>query len=239
MNWDHPDHKDFKTLRDFDPTVPSWETARPLVQKQIDGHPLTQAERIYLERFYASSVSQEFFCRLKIKFAANPHCWLDGVPSEDQCSRCALNYISRQTLEYAHSDQNIIGPDFTSVNLYSYRDEQDFTRFAWRVTKDKTFSKGLVGEYVPGIEPNLETPLEKIFPVCLPGLSPQFDNQCDKNCSKCPAHGYYDSVKGITVTGLGTVKLSNSKLPQKVVEKLNKTVQPPVFDDKDTGESTT
>lgn len=234
MNWDHPDHKDFKELRDNDPLVPSWKIARPLVQKQIDGHPLNEIERVYLERFYASTVAQEFFCRLKVQFANNPHCWVDGIPSEEQCSRCALHYASRQAVEYAQSSYPLIGPDFISVSLHSFKDENNVTRFGWKATKDKT--KGLVGEHVSGAEPSLDTPLSKVFGVCLPGLSPQFDKQCDRNCAKCPAFGYYDTVKGVTVTGLGTVKLFNKKLPEKIVQKLEEKVGnilPP--EDKETG----
>lgn len=225
MNWDHPHHQPFKQLRDESTTLRSWHIAKPLAQKQLKGQPLTEAERAYLYGFYNSNVCQEFFCRLAIPFSDNSPCWLkDGPPTEEQCQRCQLTHLATNVINFGQQETSEIAAQGTPIALRVTKDTYDITRFEW-VTFDGDPSQGLTGEYLPGIQSHLHTPLSQVFPVCLPSLSPSFDDKCDHDCSNCPAHGFYDSVLERTTTGLGTVRLNNNWLPERVANQLRSLAQ--------------
>jgi hypothetical protein len=218
VNWDHPDHEVFKERRDESQILTSWYVARPLVQKQLDGHPLTEAERMYVRRFYGSNVNQEFFCRLGLTFANNSECWLPGIPTEEQCQRCSLHYASTHVVNFGRDEVPNAPPDRTNVSMVATKDEQGITRITWIPVKDAP--AGMNGQFIAGVQHAFSSSLTRIFPVCLPGLSPSFDKSCDGNCAKCPGYGYYDATQETTTTNLGNVKLTNATLHPRIAERL-------------------
>lgn len=217
MNWDHPDFEAFRIARDTDQDLRSLETALPLVKKQLAAQPLTAIERMYLEGFYKSPVCMEFFCRLGMVFANNSPCWLNGPPTEEQCQRCKFHYLSSNILAYGRSDIEPVAEEDAIVGLHVIKTD-GVTTFEWRSQEGDR--KGLTGDYWSNGYAMNRPPLEKVFPVCLPSLSPSFDNTCNHDCANCPAHGFYDSVDGVTLAGKGTVRLNNKNLPPRVVEQL-------------------
>lgn len=222
--WDRPEYSDLKNIRDADPTLVSYETARPLIELEVNNMPLTMAQRTYVRRFYDNSMCQEFFCRLGLKFQNIAECWFDSMPTDEQCDRCAMRQQSFSVKEQVNTQASSLSPADETAGLYAKTDSQGILRFEWRPIRNNLLFKGLVGTHEPsGVIVHPKTSLEDVYPICLPSLNAKFKFGCDLNCAACPAHGNYDAVNEIVITNRGYVVVS--KFSKKVKNALNKLVQ--------------
>jgi hypothetical protein len=221
-SWEDPRFAHFKKARDEEIFVYDFEVARPLVDKYGKGLPLTEAERIYLNGFMDSTVCKQFFCRLNLTFRDNSVCWMNGSPTDEQCSRCETHFRNTGVLKNwaaAQTDQPLVLPDKSAVGMYSTLTD-GVVGFDWRfLSKPETF-KGIVGSHEPGAQIHTTTPLDRVFPVCLPSLSKSFKGGCNHDCENCPAYAMFDTAKKVLVTGNNTVVLKLEHLKPSLRENL-------------------
>jgi hypothetical protein len=202
--WNKPEFEMYRQLRDSSPMLPSTHTAKELVDKIEKGRSLSAPEREYLKRFYSGNVTQEFFCRLEFPMQQIRNCWKAELPTDEQCSQCEILH------RHAFSTKDEARGKLKETNgkplvLYAFRDSKDVLRFRWKSPDETTSNKALVGLSFEEISVNIKTPLSRVYPVCIPGLSKTFQGGCDRVCSQCPAQGLYDSVKKVMITNNGSV----------------------------------
>lgn len=202
--WERPEYAHLKKQRDESPFVADYDVARPLIELAMAGKPLNEVQRAYVNRFYGSGMCKQFFCRMGFSLEQIPRCWLKGVPTDEQCDRCFASHLIGVTAQ-EDSRFHLDPRPGTMQVLKSYQGEDGITYFYWEDTQET--DRGLVGEFIPGIEIHPRTPLSKVFPLCLPGKGQRFQG-CHGKCDECPAFGYLDATKPIVVTGNGTVALT-------------------------------
>ena len=200
--WERPEFREVREKRDSDPTTPSYETARPLVELALYNKPMSQTQHEYLNRFMASSVCKEFFCRLGLSFKDISRCWLEGPVTDDQCVRC-VNYHNAAQIPWRVQRS---APDGTPLRLVIVADD-GVSRPRWEIAKPDVL--GLTGTYILGVMIHPRVKPEQIYTLCLPGLSKNFRNDCNHNCLKCPGLAYYDSAHKFAVAGNGTTLIEH------------------------------
>jgi len=202
--WDKPEFAPYKELREYSPMLPSTHTAKTLIDKIELGRSLSAPEREYLKRFYATNITQEFFCRLEFPMQQIRDCWKDKLPTDEQCSQCELLHRHAFSRKNEKASQPVL-PNGKPVVLYAYRDSEDILRFKWRSPDEKTSNKALLGISMQEVNVNIKTPLSQVYPVCIPSLSSKFTGGCDRVCNSCPAQGMYDASKKVVITNNGSV----------------------------------